>query len=48
MGKPLSVDLRDRVVSAVDEGLSRRKAAVRFGGEHLKRDPLDEPAAADW
>jgi len=31
MGKPLSVDLRDRVVSAVDEGLSRRKAAERFG-----------------
>lgn len=31
MGRPLSVDLRDRVVSAVDEGLSRRKAAERFG-----------------
>jgi transposase len=31
MGKPLSVDLRKRVVAAVDEGLSRRKAAERFG-----------------
>ena len=31
MGKPLSVDLRERVVSAVDAGLSRRKAAERFG-----------------
>ena len=31
MGKPLSVDLRERVVSAVDAGLSRRKAADRFG-----------------
>ena len=31
MGKPLSVDLRERVVSAVDGGLSRRKAAERFG-----------------
>lgn len=31
MGKPLSVDLRERVVAAVDAGLSRRKAAERFG-----------------
>jgi transposase len=31
MGKPLSVDLRERVVAAVDGGLSRRKAAERFG-----------------
>ncbi len=31
MGKPLSVDLRERVVAAVDGGLSRRKAADRFG-----------------
>ena len=27
MSKPLSVDLRERVVAAVDGGLSRRKAA---------------------
>ena len=31
MGKALSVDLRDRVVAAVGAGLSRRKAAERFG-----------------
>lgn len=31
MTKPLSVDLRERVVAAVDGGLSRRKAAERFG-----------------
>jgi len=31
MGKPLSLDLRERVVAAVDGGLSRRKAADRFG-----------------
>ena len=31
MGKPLSVDLRDRVVAAVEGGMSRRQAAVRFG-----------------
>jgi len=31
MGKPLSVDLRERVVAAVEGGLSRRKAAERFG-----------------
>ena len=31
MGKPLSVDLRERVVAAVDGGLSRRETAERFG-----------------
>lgn len=32
MGKPYSIDLRERVVSAVEEGgLSRRQAAKRFG-----------------
>jgi transposase len=31
MGKALSVDLRRRVVDAVERGMSRRRAAVRFG-----------------
>jgi transposase len=31
MSKPLSLDLRERVVAAVANGLSRRKAAERFG-----------------
>ena len=31
MGKPLSVDLRVRALAAVDEGMSRRAAARRFG-----------------
>ncbi len=31
MGKPLLVDLRSRLVSAVTGGLSRRAAAERFG-----------------
>ena len=32
MGKPYSVDLRERVVAAVErEGMSRRAAAARFG-----------------
>ena len=31
MGKPLSVDLRARALGAVDEGMSRRAAARRFG-----------------
>ena len=30
MSMPLSVDLRERVVAAVDGGLSRRKAAECF------------------
>ena len=31
MTRPLSTDLRERVVAAVDGGLSRRSAAERFG-----------------
>ncbi len=31
MTKPLSIDLRERLVSAVAGGMSRRGAAVRFG-----------------
>lgn len=31
MTKPLSLDLRERLVSAVDGGMSRRGAAERFG-----------------
>ena len=31
MGKPMSMDLRERVVAAVGGGMSRRKAAERFG-----------------
>ena len=31
MGKPLSMDLRSRALAAVDEGMSCRGAAARFG-----------------
>jgi transposase len=31
MSKPLSADLRDRVIKAVERGMSRRSAAARFG-----------------
>ena len=31
MGKPLSMDLRSRALTAVDEGMSCRAAAARFG-----------------
>ena len=31
MPKPLSFDLRSRVLAAIDAGLSRRQAAERFG-----------------
>lgn len=31
MGKPLSTDLRSRLVAAVSAGMSRRRAAERFG-----------------
>ncbi len=31
MTKPLSLDLRERLISAVEDGMSRRAAAARFG-----------------
>lgn len=31
MGKPLSMDLRERVIAAIDAGKSRRAAAARYG-----------------
>ncbi|MBI5939887.1 MAG: helix-turn-helix domain-containing protein, partial [Caulobacterales bacterium] len=31
MSKALSVDLRERVIAAIDEGMSCRGAAARFG-----------------
>ncbi len=31
MGQPLSIDLRRRLLAAIDEGMSCRAAAVRFG-----------------
>jgi transposase len=31
MTRPLSIDLRERLISAVEGGLSRRSAAERFG-----------------
>lgn len=41
MGRPYSMDLRDRVVASVrDEGLSRRQAAARFG--------VAESTAINW
>lgn len=31
MGRALSMDLRERVIAAIDSGLSCRAAAARFG-----------------
>ena len=31
MGQPLSIDLRSRVLAAIDDGMSCRSAAARFG-----------------
>ena len=31
MGQPLSMDLRKRLLAAIDEGMSCRAAAARFG-----------------
>ncbi len=40
MGRPYSMDLRERVVAAVEGGLSRRQAAARFG--------VSYSVAIDW
>ena len=40
MGKPYSMDLRERVVAAIKGGLSRRQAAARFG--------VGESTAINW
>jgi hypothetical protein len=40
MPKPLSLDLRPRVLAAISGSLSCRKAAVRFGVSAFERDPL--------
>lgn len=46
MSKALSLDLRCRVLAAVDdEGLSHRQAAARFQGERGQRQPLAKDAA---
>ena len=47
MTKPLSNDLRERLVSAVDSGLSRRSAARRFGVAASTADQMGELVAAD-
>lgn len=41
MGKPYSLDLRKRVVAAIEDGMSGNQAAKHFGGhQHGRR--LDE------
>lgn len=47
MGRPYSLDLRERVVTAA-AATSRRQAAARFGGRPGNRDPLDGGARRDW
>jgi transposase len=43
MSKPLSLDLRELVVAAVTDGLSRRQAAQRFGVS-----PASKLLPIDW
>lgn len=31
MGQPLLMDIRSRLLAAIDDGMSRRAAAARFG-----------------
>ena len=41
MARALSIDLRERVLAAVDGGMSCLQAAGRFGVERLECDPLE-------
>ena len=42
MGKPYSLDLRKRVVAAIEGGMSRNQAAKQFGVGDQHGDRLDE------
>ena len=46
MARALSVDLRRRVVGAIEVGLSCRAAAEQFGVNSVERDPLAGPGTA--
>ena len=48
MAKALSVDLRHRVVAAIAEGMSRRQAAARFGGERGERGAMASTVQGEW
>ncbi len=37
MGKPYSLDLRERVVAALEEGMSTAQAAAAFGSGKRRR-----------
>ena len=41
MGKPYSLDLRKRVVAAIEGGMSRNQATMQFGGGDQHGDWLD-------
>ena len=40
MARALSLDLRERVIAAIEAGASCGQAAERFGGRQGERDPL--------
>ncbi len=44
MAKALSIDLRQRVVAAIDGGLSCRQAAERFWRQRSQCYPLAQPS----
>ncbi len=46
MTRPLSIDLRKRLISAVEDGMSRRSAAARFG-RRVDGDQMGRSVAAD-
>ena len=48
MAHTLSMDLRSRLLAAIDDGLSCRAAAARFRVSPYDGDPLAGAAARDW
>ena len=45
MGRPYSLDLRERVISAMTAGMSGRQAAQHFSISEVLRAPLGQTSA---
>ena len=48
MGKPYSMDLRERVVAAIEDGVSTRQAAARFAIGIATAGDMGAAEAGNW
>lgn len=47
MGQPLSMDLRKRLLAAIDDGMNCRAAAARFAAKAAIRDDTTAPVTIE-